>query len=271
MTSLFIRRFSLIAGTLLLSTALESLAGTPVTFRDCEQCPEMVLIPSGKFSMGTPKPANLSELSEEQRLFAGELEEFPQHAVSVKAFALGVREVTQKEWRFVMGDNPSAHPGDDLPVENISWEEAKAFAFKLSQLTGKTYRLPTEAEWEYAARAGSTTPFYFGATPESLGEHAWFSGNAEGKTHPVGRKKPNAFGLHDMYGNVWERLEDCWHIDYDDAPNDGSVWDREDCDRRVVRGGSYVNLPQFQRSAYRFRYAPTSRYEFVGLRIARAP
>ncbi len=221
--------------------------------------------------MGTPKPANLSELSEEQRLFAGELEEFPQHAVSVKAFALGVREVTQKEWRFVMGDNPSAHPGDDLPVENISWEEAKAFAFKLSQLTGKTYRLPTEAEWEYAARAGSTTPFYFGATPESLGEHAWFSGNAEGKTHPVGRKKPNAFGLHDMYGNVWERLEDCWHIDYDDAPNDGSVWDREDCDRRVVRGGSYVNLPQFQRSAYRFRYAPTSRYEFVGLRIARAP
>ena len=168
-----------------------------------------------------------------------------------------------------MGENPSGTRGDRLPVENVSWEEAQEFARRLSERTGKAYRLPTEAEWEYAARAGSRQTFPFGDDPARLPQHAWFRDNAEGHSHPVGSREPNAFGLHDMLGNVWERTEDCWRPHYEDAPVDGSARIDGDCDLRVVRGGSWVNLPQFLRSAARFRYSATSRYEFVGLRIAR--
>lgn len=245
-------------------------AEPPKTFKDCAECPEMVAIPPGKFLMGTKRLSSTDGLSEEQLKYAGELEEYPQHEVTIKSFSMGIREVTQKEWVFIMGSNPSENKGDDLPVENITWEEAKAFAHKLSQKTGKHYRLPTEAEWEYAARGGNSSVFHFGDNPAALAEHAWFRENAGGKSHQTGSKKANPFGLYDMLGNVWERVEDCWHIDYEEAPSDGSAWDSEDCAFRVVRGGSWVNHPQFLRSAFRFRYAPGSRYEFVGVRIVRS-
>jgi formylglycine-generating enzyme required for sulfatase activity len=248
----------------------DSHAEQPKIFRDCPQCPAMISIPAGKFLMGTKRLSTREGLSEEQLKYAGELEEYPQHEVTVKAFSMGIREVTQKEWTFIMGSNPSENKGDDLPVENITWEEAKSFAHKLSEKTGKHYRLPTEAEWEYAARAGSQTIFHFGDNPAALEDYAWFRQNAGGKSHTAGSKKPNAFGLYDVLGNVWERTEDCWHIDYEDAPADGTSWEAEDCSFRVVRGGSWTNHGQFLRSAFRFRYAPASRYEFVGVRIVRS-
>lgn len=239
-------------------------------FKDCPQCPEMVTIPAGKFLMGTKRLNSREGLSEESLKYAGEFEEYPQHEVSIKSFSMGIKEVTQKEWIFIMGSNPSENKGDDLPVENITWEEAKAFAHKLSEKTGRHYRLPTEAEWEYAARAGTNSIFYFGDNPAALTENAWFRENSDGKSQKTGTKKANPFGLYDMLGNVWERTEDCWHIDYDDAPANGSSWESDDCPFRVVRGGGWSNHAQFLRSAFRFRYAPASRYEFVGVRIVRS-
>jgi formylglycine-generating enzyme required for sulfatase activity len=240
----------------------------PRSFRDCDACPEMTALPAGTLAMGSPE-VRTAGLSEEALKYAGEFEEQPQHAVSIRAFAIGTYEVTQAEWAAIMGENPSSTRGDRLPVENVSWEEAQEFARRLSERTGKPYRLPTEAEWEYAARAGSARTFPFGDDPGSLPQHAWFRGNADGHSHPVGSREPNAFGLHDMLGNVWEKTEDCWRPHYEEAPADGSARTDGDCDLRVVRGGSWVNLPQFLRSAARFRYSATSRYEFVGLRIAR--
>ncbi len=258
--------------TLLIALFISSLsqAEPKKTFRDCPQCPEMISIPPGKFLMGTKRLMSREGLSEEHLKLAGEFEEYPQHEVTIKSFSMGIHEITQKEWIFIMGSNPSENKGDDLPVENITWEEAKVFAHKLSEITGKNYRLPTEAEWEYAARAGSGSIFYFGDNPAGLADHAWFRDNADGKSHKTGTKKANPFGLYDMLGNVWERTEDCWHIDYEDAPVNGAAWDSEDCAFRVVRGGSLVNHAQFLRSAFRFRYAPGSRYEFVGVRIVRS-
>ncbi len=256
-----------IAAAMLVATALPAAAQT-TTFRDCDVCPSMTALPAGTLAMGSPE-VKTAGLSEEALKYAGEFEEQPQHAVSIRAFAIGTHEITQAEWVAIMGENPSGTRGDRLPVENVSWEEAQEFARRLSQRTGKTYRLPTEAEWEYAARGGSRQTFPFGDDPARLPQHAWFRENSEGHSHPVGSREPNAFGLHDMLGNVWERTEDCWRPHYEDAPTDGSARTDGDCDLRVVRGGSWVNLPQFLRPAARFRYSTTSRYEFVGLRIAR--
>ncbi len=253
--------------TVLASVPLPGYAQPP-TFRDCATCPEMISLPAGTLAMGSAE-VKTAGLSDEALKYAGEFEEQPQHRVSVRAFAIGAYEVTQAEWTAIMGDNPSTTLGERLPVENVSWEDAQEFARRLSERTGKHYRLPTEAEWEYAARAGSEHIFSFGDDPAQLPQHAWFRGNADGHSHPVGSLVPNAFGLHDMLGNVWERTEDCWRSHYEDAPTDGSAQTGGDCDMRVVRGGSWVNLPQFLRSAARFRYSTTSRYEFVGLRIAR--
>ncbi len=252
---------------LLASTTLP-VAAQVTSFRDCATCPEMTALPAGTLAMGSPE-VKTAGLSEEALKYAGEFEEQPQHAVSIRAFAIGTYEITQAEWTAIMGENPSGARGDRLPVENVSWEEAQEFARRLSERTGKAYRLPTEAEWEYAARGGSPRTFPFGDDPAELPQQAWFRGNSDGHSHPVGTRAPNAFGLHDMLGNVWERTEDCWRPHYEEAPADGSARTDGDCDLRVVRGGSWVNLPQFLRPAARFRYSTTSRYEFVGLRIAR--
>jgi formylglycine-generating enzyme required for sulfatase activity len=150
-----------------------------------------------------------------------------------------------------------------LPVENISWSDAKEFCEKLSQMTDKAYRLPSEAEWEYGCRAGTT-----GDRAGNLDAIAWYNNNSDGKTHPVGQKQPNAFGLYDMRGNVWEWCDDFWHSDYNGAPTDGSAWLRGGDSRyRVVRGGSWGDIEGFCRSAYRSRDVTRGRSFYLGVRV----
>jgi formylglycine-generating enzyme required for sulfatase activity len=163
-----------------------------------------------------------------------------------------------------MGTNPSRFRNNPQnPVEQVSWNDAQAFCQKLSQITGKTYRLPTEAEWEYACRAGTTTCYYFGDDANQLGDYAWYDGNSQGTTHPVGQKKPNVWGLYDMSGNVWEWCEDNWYDNYIEAPDDGSAQSR-----KCLRGGSWVDGPHTCRSAVRiFRYRRDYRYDIFGFRV----
>ena len=225
--------------------------------KDCADCPEMVVIPAGSFEMGSYENAD----------------ERPVHRVYVPSFLIGKAEVTQGQWKAVMGSNPSSFGscGDDCPVEKVSWNEAQEFAQRLSQKTGKPYRLPSEAEWEYAARAGSSSKWSFGDS-EYPGDYAWFSANNQGKTQRVAQKRPNAFGLFDTHGNVWEWVQDCWHDNYSGAPTDGSAW-TTGCSNssRVLRGGSWGYDPAGLRSAIRSRNAPDLRGSVNGLRLARTP
>lgn len=209
---------------------------------------EMVSIPGGTFTMGSP----VQELERESN-------EGPQHQVTVPAFSMGKFEVTQAQWRAIMGSNPSREKALSRPVDNVSWEDAIAFCKQLSQKTGRDYRLPSEAEWEYACRAGTTTPFHMGETitPELAnywGVHA-YGGGPRGqyrrKTVGVGSFPANAFGLHDMHGNVSEWCQDTWHENYDGAPTNGSAWVAEGDSRRVLRGGSMSATPSTCRSAFR--------------------
>jgi formylglycine-generating enzyme required for sulfatase activity len=201
----------------------------------------MVEIPAGEFMMGSPP-------EEEDR----DDDEGPQRTVSVPRFFMGRFQVTQAQYEAVMGENPSNFEGANRPVEKVSWNDAVAFCEKLSQMTGRTYRLPSEAEWEYACRAGTTTPFHFGPTITT--ELANYNGNEtygsgpeglrRGETTEVGSFPPNAFGLHDMHGNVWEWCQDVWHGNYEGAPTDGSAWiEGGDQERRVLRGGSWCGDP----------------------------
>ena len=160
--------------------------------------------------------------------------------------------------------------GDDCPVEQISWYEAQEFAQRLSQKTGKPYRLPSEAEWEYAARAGSGGSWSFGGSDAMVGEFSWFSSNSQSRTQKVAQKKPNEFGLFDVHGNVSEWVADCFHYGYVGAPNDGRPW-VTDCGndvQMVRRGGSAPSSPIFLRSADRNRSKPMARSGFIGLRLA---
>ena len=224
--------------------------------KDCADCPEMVVIPAGSFEMGS------NETSGEQ----------PVHRVNVLSFLLGKTEVTQGQWKAVMGSNPSSFSscGDDCPVERVNWNDAQEFAERLSQKTGKQYRLPSEAEWEYAARAGTSTKWSFGDNESQLGDYAWFRGNSQAKTQRVAQKRPNAFGLFDMHGNVWEWVQDCWHDNYAAAPTDGSAWTTSCSDtRQGLRGGSGDLVSANLRSANRSRMAPYFSFYNVGLRLAR--
>ena len=197
--------------------------------------------------------------------------EKPQHLVQIQAFAMGKYEITQEQWHAVMGDNPSVNKGRKLPVENISGDEAVLFVKKLSQKTGKNYRLPTEAEWEYAARAGATTTYFWGDDKKQSKDYAWHYSNSENKSQPVGLKKPNQFGLYDISGNVMEWTQDCWNESYKDAPTDGSAWRSGNCDRLVVRGGAYLEESDAMRIAIRFFHPPTGKYDYLGVRVVRAP
>jgi formylglycine-generating enzyme required for sulfatase activity len=214
---------------------------------------EMVLVPGGSFLMGSPE-------NEPDRLsFEG-----PEHRVTVRSFYLGKYEVTQAQWRAVMGANPSLFKGDNLPVETVSWDDAKEFCGRLSQMTGKKYRLPTEAEWEYACRAKTT-----GAYAGDLDAMAWYNKNSDGKTHPVGQKQPNAFGFYDMHGNVAEWCEDFWHEDYNGAPTDGSAWlSGGDLNLRALRSGTWFNDGGICRSAFHGRRPPGDRVGNIGFRVA---
>jgi formylglycine-generating enzyme required for sulfatase activity len=221
---------------------------------------EFVLIPAGKFDMGSP--------SDEEGRY--ENEGLVHHVNIEKAFCMGRYEVTQKQWRAIMGDNPSYFKGDDdLPVEQVSWDDVQDFIKKLNEKEGiDTYRLPSEAEWEYACRAGTTTRYSFGDSESNLGDYAWYKGNSGDKTHPVGQKKPNSLGLHDMHGNVWEWVQDCWHFDYNGAPTDGSAWEGGGASR-VFRGGCWDRSAGFCRSAYRYPRGPRDRGNTLGFRLLR--
>jgi|GEM_PF-1200063 len=202
---------------------------------------EMVEISGGKFRMGSPEGE-------------GHDDEHPPHEVTVPSFSIGKYPVTQAQYEAVMGKNPSRFKenGANRPVEKVSWNNAKEFCRKLSELTGKNYRLPSEAEWEYACRAGTQTKYYFGDSESNLDEFAWYGSNSERRTHEVGEKLANAFGLYDMHGNVWEWCEDNWHDNYKKAPTDGSAWVDKKSERYVSRGGSWSNYANSCRSAYRF-------------------
>jgi formylglycine-generating enzyme required for sulfatase activity len=235
---------------------------------------EMVEIPGGEFMMGSPE-SEADHYSDEG----------PQHQVSVSSFYMGRYQVTQAQWRAVaalskvkidLNPDPSHFKGDNLPVECVSWEEAMEFCERLSKASGKTYRLPTEAEWEYACRAGTTSAFAFGETitPEIVnydGNYPYASapkGEYRQKTTPVGSMGvANGFGLCDMHGNVWEWCMDNWHGNYDGAPTDGSEWKGGDSSYRVLRGGSWNNYGRNCRAAFRYNIRPGDRYNDVGFRV----
>jgi formylglycine-generating enzyme required for sulfatase activity len=219
---------------------------------------EFVPISAGAFEMGSP-------LDEEDR----HSDEGPVHHVNLeKAFHMCRYEVTQKQWREIMGDNPSYFEGDDdLPVEMVTWDEVQEFIKKINEAEGTNkYRLPSEAEWEYACRTGTTTRYSFGDSESKLGDYAWYDENSDGKTHQVGQKKPNSWGLYDMHGNVWEWVQDSWHDSYNGAPADGSAWEG-DGTYRVIRGGSWSSNARDCRSALRDLIAPRIRFADLGFRL----
>jgi eukaryotic-like serine/threonine-protein kinase len=227
---------------------------------------EMVAIPAGEFMMGSPA----DELNHENN-------EGPQRRVKITEFFMGRFVVTQAQWQAVMGNNPSRFNGENQPVETVSWYDAQAFCQKLSQQTSRTYRLPSEAEWEYACRAGTTAPFHFGTTitPELAnydGKYSYGSGpKGQYRNHitRVGSFPANGFGLNDMHGNVWEWCLDHWHDDYSGAPTHGSAWvENGDSRFRVLRGGAWnFDPPESCRSANRDMASPEGRYFNTGFRV----
>ncbi|QSV65154.1 MAG: SUMF1/EgtB/PvdO family nonheme iron enzyme [Dolichospermum sp. DL01] len=245
---------------------------------------EMMLIPGGTFIMGSP-PEELEHQEDES----------PQHFVTVQPFFMGKYQVTQAQWRFVaqlpqvnreLEQDPSHFKGDNRPVESVSWEDAVEFCDRLSQYTGRTYCLPSEAEWEYACRAGTTTPFHFGETittdlanyDGTDGENNEWSGSYGSGPKGVYRKETtevgsfgvaNNFGLYDMHGNVWEWCQDDWHRNYEGAPIDRSAWlnNKEDNNDKLLRGGSWGSFPGDCRSAYRLNYDLVYDYDGIGFRV----
>ena len=240
------------------------------TIKDCPECPEMVVLPGGSFLMGSPPDPGPDPFSNEKPKANGLPEEKPQHRVQIQSFAIGKYEVTQEQWYAVMGNNPSQNKGRTLPVEQVSWDDIQQFIEKLNQKAGQKYRLPSEAEWEYAARAGTTTEWSHGNDESKLGNYAWYSANSARQPQEVGQKRPNAFGLYDMHGNVWEWTQDCWHNNYAGAPTDGSAW-TTGCSGnvRVLRGGSWIFDPAYLRSAIRSGIYPYYRLRENGFRLAR--
>lgn len=257
-----------------LVTGVQSLVSGTV-FKDCPECPEMVVLPKGSFDMG--------DLTGD-----GDSVEQPVHRVTINyALAVGRFEVTFDQWAACVRDNACTHSYKEdgetksrdergwgrgtKPVINVDWREVKQFTYWLSQKSGYRYRLLSEAEWEYAARAGTDTPYSFG----------WIVGhnqaNCDGcgsqwddkMTAPVGSFKPNPFGLYDMHGNVREWTEDCWNGSYNGAPADGSIWRTGDCKRRVIRGGCWRDDPSYLRSANRNGISSSYRVNGLGFRVAR--
>lgn len=256
-------------------------------FRDCPECPEMVVVPAGQFTMGSP----LAE--------SGHQDEKPQHPVKfAKPFAVSKFELAFEHWDACIAAGRCPKADDEgigrarFPAINVNWEDAKAYVAWLSEHTGKRYRLLTESEWEYAARGGTTTPWFWGAAEDSWGSriacdyanthdetskeahpmyvwshHQCADGFAENA--PTGKFKPNAFGLHDMLGNVREWVEDCHVEGYAGMPEDGSVRKVAACEKHLVRGGGWVDGPSTCRSAYRYAEDGKMRNYQIGFRVAR--
>ncbi|MFP6743213.1 MAG: formylglycine-generating enzyme family protein, partial [Alphaproteobacteria bacterium] len=245
-------------------------------FKDCDVCPEMVVVPAGSFMMGSPS-------GEKDR---GN-DEGPQHRVTIPAsFAVGKYEITFTEWDACVagGGCGGYRPKDngwgrgEHPVINVSWKNAKSYVAWLSRKSRQEYRLLSEAEWEYAARAETATPFHFGLTISTDqanydGRQTYGNGRKgiyRKKTVPVGGFPANSFGLFDMHGNVREWVEDCWHKNYSRAPSDGRAWTSGgDCSLRVRRGGSWLSSPRYLRAAFRGRDGDDYRYDDIGFRVAR--
>ena len=252
------------------SKTIQQKVSPGTIIKDCPECPEMVVLPGGSFLMGSPPDPEPDPFSNDKPKTIGEANEKPQHRVQIQSFAIGKYEVTQEQWYAFMGNNPSQNKGRTMPVDTVSWDDIQQFIVKLNQKTGQKYRLPSEAEWEYAARAGSTTTYPFGDKNSELHVYAWFEGIAN-NTNPVGLKRPNQFGLFDMLGNVWELTQDCRHDNYLGAPTDGSAWTTLCAEnRRVVRGGSWLYSPTTLRSSNRSRNIPDNwRVSDSGFRLAR--
>ena len=217
---------------------------------------KFVRIPAGKFKMGSP-------VGEKGR----DDDEGPQKTVTIsRRFYMGITEVTQAQYNAVMGTNPSKFKQWSHPVEHVSWEDASAFCKKLSQKASRRITLPTEAEWEYACRAGSTTLYSFGDDERSLARHAWYSSNSDTRTHPVGKKTPNAWGLYDMHGNVWEWCQD-WYAGSYANPTERDPQGPKSGNGRLLRGGGWHNDATNCRSARRFNTSPSYRYNRLGFRV----
>ena len=239
------------------------------TFQDCDECPKMVVVPPGRFTMGSPKREG------------GDYDERPMRRVRIDyPFAVGVYEVTFDEWYACAdaGGCGSYIPDDEgwgrgkRPVINVSWDNAQSYVSWLSDRTGKRYRLLSEAEWEYVARAGTETAYSWGDSIGVNRAHCRGCGSAWGnkKTAPVGSFAANAWGVYDMHGNVWEWVQDCYNYNYRGAPSDGSAWESEDCSDRVSRGGSLYTDPSEIRSARREDFSPGFDYKSIGFRVARS-
>ena len=218
---------------------------------------EMVAVKGGTFTMGSPKNEDKRDDDEKQ------------HQVTLSNYHIGKYEVTQALWKAVMGNNPSSFKGDNLPVETVSWNDCQLFIQKLNQLTGKKYSLPTEAQWEFAARGGTRSRSYLYAGSNNPNDVAWHDGNSERKTHPVGQKQPNELGLHDMSGNVWEWCQD-WYGSYPEGqqidpigPSSGAC--------RVFRWGGWVNTAQGCRLADRGYFTPATSLHGLGFRLVFSP
>ena len=261
---------------------LDVSAGAGDVFRDCDVCPQMAVVPAGSFMMGSPK-AEAGRYAVEEPLRRVEIGQ---------PFAVGAYEVTREEYEAFAAETGQAdgagcwlaaggkwereksasrrNPGYEQtgrePAVCVSWRDAQAYARWLSRKTGKPYRLLSEAEWEYAARAGTQTPYGFGSVVSA--RRANYDGNV-GKTAPAGAYKPNGFGLYDMHGNAWEWVRDCWNAGYAGAPTDGSARQGGDCSRRVMRGGSWSDRSRSLRSAHRGRHFGGLRFNNVGFRVAR--
>lgn len=238
------------------------------TIQDCPECPTMVVVPAGSFQMGkVPGGASLKGNAE------------PSHPVTIKKpFAIGIYTVTWKEWNAcVAAGRCRQYPGsidqwraDNKPVTFVSWGDVQRYAKWLSEKTGKKYRLPSEAEWEYATRAGTATARYWG---DEIGiDNANCDGcnsRWDNEPAPVGNFKPNPWGLYDTLGNVHQWTADCWHPDYKGAPDDGSAWDEPDCLERVIRGGSAGTDSRASRADYRVRMSIGANFSKLGFRLAR--
>ena len=238
------------------------------TFRECSaNCPQMIVLPPGKFTMGSP---------------AGEAgraaNEGPQHPITIaRQFAVSIYDVTFDEWNACVkvGGCPkvadSGYAGGNMPITNVTWNDAETYVEWLAKMTGQSYRLPTEAEWEYLARAGTTTTYYWGNDIGTGNANCMICGTQwdDKGLSPVGSFKPNPFGLFDVTGDVWQWLQDCFHKSYEGAPADGSAWTSGDCSLRVDRGGSWISAASNLRIAFRGSYAAGSRNYSLGLRVAR--
>jgi formylglycine-generating enzyme required for sulfatase activity len=216
---------------------------------------QLVKLPGGHFVMGDDTPGSA-----------------PKHDVQVYPFYIATHEVTQAQWQAVMGNNPSYYKDPRRPVDNVTWLDTQTFLEQLNRMEGTNkYRLPSEAEWEYAARAGSKGHYFFGDDAGQLQRYAWFGADPRNGTEPVGRRLPNAWGLYDVYGNVWEWVEDCWHGDYRGAPANSRVWGGGDCSQRVLRGGGWANKGDYLGSTVRGTYGADYMDTSNGFRVVLSP